>query len=100
MRSGEGGRIVWAAGRRRFGPMSLDRRDLEMLTVSIPVVDYWEMREELDRLNDSVDRLERITEALIELYRVERVKNWEMILQEMLEKEETKKGSAGGRIFK
>jgi len=80
--------------------MSLDRRDLEMLTVSIPVVDYWEMREELDRLNDSVDRLERITEALIELYRVERVKNWEMILQEMLEKEETKKGSAGGRIFK
>jgi signal transduction histidine kinase len=77
--------------------MSLDRRDLEMLTVSIPVVDYWEMREELDRLNDSVDRLERITEALIELYRVERVKNWELILQEMLKQQ---KGNRNGSRFK
>lgn len=79
--------------------MSLDKRDLEMLAVSIPVVDYWEMREELDRLNDSVDRLERITEALIELYRVERVKNWEMILQKMLVKQE-KKGNRSESTFR
>jgi hypothetical protein len=80
--------------------MSLEKRDIEMLSVSVPVVDYWEMRDDLDRLEDSVNRLERVVEALIELYRTERVKNWEMILKKMLEKEERKKGNAGGGRFK
>jgi len=80
--------------------MSLDKRDLEMLAVSIPVVDYWEMREELDRLSDAVSRLEKIAELFLLLYKEERVKSWEMILQKMLEKEERKKGNAGGGIFK
>jgi hypothetical protein len=44
--------------------------------------------------------LERVVEVLIELYRTERVKNWEMILQKMMEKEERKKGNAGGCRFK
>ncbi len=65
----------------------IDQRDREMMAVSIPVVDYWEMREDLDRLEDAVLRLEKVVECLIELYQSERVKNWELILQEMLRKE-------------
>ena len=80
--------------------MELDKRDMEMLSVSVPVVDYWEMREELDRLSDAVTRLEKIAELFLLLYKEERVKSWKMILQKMLEKEERKKGNAGGRIFK
>ena len=63
-----------------------------MMGVAIPVVDYWEMREDLDRLEDAVNRLEKVVECLIELYREERVKNWEMILREMLRRGEGKKG--------
>jgi len=74
--------------------MGLDKRDMEMMAVSIPTVDYFEIKEEIDRLTDSVNRLEKIVECLAELYLKERVKNWEMILQAMLRKEEQKKGNA------
>jgi len=67
--------------------MGLDERDKEMLSIATPVVDYWEMREELDRMEDTVNRLEKIVECLLELYRGERVKNWEMIIKEMLKQE-------------
>lgn len=78
--------------------MAIDDRDKEILAVSVPMTDYLQMREELDRLEDSVNRLERVVEAMIELYRSERVKSWEMILQEMLKKEEgKKKGNYGNR---
>jgi hypothetical protein len=80
--------------------MGLDKKDINMLCVSVPVVDYWEMKEDFDRLNDSVDRLEKIVVALIELYRAERVKNWEMILQKMLEKQLIKKGNPNESIFR
>ena len=70
--------------------MSLDKKDLEMMCVSIPVVDYWEMKEEIDHLSDCVDRLEKVLEAFIKLYQEERVKSWEMILQKMIEKQEIK----------
>lgn len=72
--------------------MALDERDKQIMSVSVPVVDYFEMREDLDRLEDAVNRLEKIVEAMIELYRSERVKNWELILQGML-KEQDKKGN-------
>jgi hypothetical protein len=70
--------------------MALDQKDLQMLSVSIPVVDYWEMKEDIDRLEDAVNRLEKVVEALILLHKEERVKSWEMILREMLKKEEQK----------
>lgn len=64
--------------------MGLDERDHQMISVSVPVVDYFEMREDLDRLEDAVNRLEKMVEALIQLYHEERVKNWQLILQEMM----------------
>ena len=76
--------------------MGLDKRDKEMMALSVPMVDYFEMREDLDRIEDVVIRLERIVEVLVELYLKERVKNWELILREMLKKEEQKKGNRNG----
>lgn len=73
----------------------MDQRDKEMMALSVPVVDYWEMREDLDRLDDAVLRLEKVVECLIELYRTERVKNWELVLQKMLD--QRKKGNYGHR---
>jgi hypothetical protein len=78
--------------------MSLEKKDLEMMSVSIPVIDWWDIQEEIERLNDNVNRLERVVEVLIELYRTERVKNWEMILQKMMEKQE-KKGNRNEPAF-
>ena len=80
--------------------MGLEKKDLEMMSISVPVVDYWEMKEEIDRLSDCVERLENVLEAFIKLLQEERVKNWEMILQKMLEKEERKKGNRfhGNRV--
>jgi hypothetical protein len=80
--------------------MGLDQRDIEMMCVSIPTTDFWEMREELDRLADSVERLEKVVECLIALYHEERIKNWELILQEMLRREEDKKRKMIKPIFK
>jgi hypothetical protein len=71
--------------------MGLDKKDVEMMCISVPTVDYWEMKEEIERLSDCVERLEKIVDLLIVLYREERVKNWELILQEMLKREEDKK---------
>ena len=71
--------------------MGLDKKDIEMMAVSVPTVDYWEMKEEIDRLNDSVNRLEKVVEMLIEVYRTERVKTWEIMLKGMLDREEKKR---------
>ncbi len=70
--------------------MSLDRKDLEMLSVSIPTVDWWDIRQEIDRLSDSVKRLEGTVEALAELYKQERVKTWEAILTKLMERQDRK----------
>jgi hypothetical protein len=78
--------------------MGVDKKDLEMMAVSVPVVDYWEMKEELDRLSDCVLRLEKILECFIALYSEERVKNWELILRAMLEKQKSKRENHGNRI--
>ena len=77
--------------------MGLDQRDKEMMALSVPTVDFFELREDLDRLEDTVVRLEKIVEALILLHKEERVKSWTLILQEMLKKEAYKKGNYGNR---
>jgi len=66
----------------------IDERDRQMMSISVPVLDYLEMREDLDRLENAVVRLERVAEVLVELYFSERTKSWEMILKEMLKKGE------------
>jgi len=63
------------------------------MSISVPVIDFLEIREELDRLENAVVRLERVVEVLVELYCSERTKTWEMILKEMLKKDEMKKGN-------
>lgn len=77
--------------------MIIDKRDREMMALSVPTVDLFELRDDLDRLEDAVIRLEKVVECLIELYRSERLKNWKLILREMLRKEEQKKGNYGNR---
>ena len=79
--------------------MALDKQDIETVKLSRPVaiVDLWALDDRVARLEDAVNRLEKVVEALIEVYRTERVKNWELILGEMLKKEEQKKGNYGHR---
>jgi len=80
--------------------MGLEKKDIEMMTISVPTVDYWEMRDDLDQLKDAINRLERTIEALAEIYRTERVKNWSGILDEMLRQRELKKGKPNVSISK
>ena len=79
--------------------MGLGKKDFEMMAVSIPVLDWWDIQEEIDRLEKIADRLESVEEALIDLYRTERVKSWEIILKKMLEKQE-KKGNRNESAFR
>jgi len=74
----------------------MDEKDFQDTKLARPValVDLWDIDDRIDRLQDLVIRLERVVESLIELYRSERVKNWEIILHEMLKKQEQKKGNA------
>ena len=70
--------------------MVFDDKNLELLSVSIPVTDWYDARDEIDNLRESVDRLQKVVEALAELYRTERVKTWELVLNKMLEREDKK----------
>jgi pyruvate-formate lyase-activating enzyme len=78
--------------------MSLEKKDLEMMSVSIPVVDWWDIQEDIERLTEVVQRLEKVLDYFIAIYHEERVKNWEMILQKMIEKQE-KKGNRNEPAF-
>jgi hypothetical protein len=77
--------------------MPLEETDFQDVRLSRPVsvTDVWDIDDRIDRLQDAVNRLEKIVEALAEIYRGERVKSWEMILQGMLKEQERKKGNAG-----
>jgi uncharacterized protein Yka (UPF0111/DUF47 family) len=72
--------------------VGLDKKDLQMMSVLIPVVDWWDIQEEIDRLEDIADRLERIAEVFLALYKEERTKNWEIVLQTMMKKHQNGKG--------
>ena len=79
--------------------MSLTDQDFQDIRLSRPVsvTDLWDIDNRVDRLEDAVNRLEKVVEALILLYQEERIKNWELILQEMLKQSELKKGNYGNR---
>jgi hypothetical protein len=66
--------------------MGLTDSDFQDLRLSRPVsvTDLWDIDDRIDRLERVAERLERAVVAFGELYKSERVKNWEMILQEML----------------
>jgi hypothetical protein len=61
-----------------------------MMAVSIPMIDWFDIRDQIDRLNDDVNRLEKTVEALVEMYQKERVKLWEIILIKMIERKDRK----------
>ena len=66
----------------------MDKKDFEDVKIARPVsvVDLWDIDDRIDRLEDVTCRLEKITEILLALYHEERVKNWELILGEMVER--------------
>ena len=79
--------------------MALTEKDLADVKMARPVavIDLWDIDDRIDRLEELADRLEAREDRLIaaietleNLYRSERVKNWELILSEMLRKEEQK----------
>lgn len=75
--------------------MGLDKTDLEDVRLSRPVavVDLWDIDDRINRLEEITERLEGITRSLVNLYHQERVKNWELILHQMMkEKMDRKNG--------
>jgi len=66
----------------------MDKKDFDDVKLARPVsvVDLWDIDDRIDRLEDVTCRLEKLTEILLALYHEERVKNWELILKEMLER--------------
>ena len=71
--------------------MGLDKKEFEMLAVSIPTLDWLDVREEIERLSDAVNRLETILAGFAELYNRERVKSWELLITKLLEREDKKR---------
>jgi len=79
--------------------MSLTEKDFDdtRLARPIAVVDLWNIDDRLSRLEAIEEQLEarenrliQAIQALENLYHRERVKNWELILQEMLKQEMAK----------
>lgn len=79
--------------------MTITKKDIEDVKLAkfISVMDVWDIDDRIDRLEDVTCRLEKITEILLALYHEERVKNWELILKEMLRKQLEKRGTHGNR---
>lgn len=69
--------------------MPLDEKDTHDLRLARPVavVDLWEAKDSLDRMEKIVERLEKTVRTLVTLYHEERVKSWELILKEMMRQE-------------
>ena len=73
--------------------MGLNETDIQDVKLArlVAVIDLWDIDDRISHLEEITERLEKVVECMIALYREERVKNWEMILHEMLEKEERQK---------
>ena len=70
----------------------MDKKDFDDVKLARPValVDLWDIDDRINRLQDMTERLEKVTEILLQLYREERVKNWELILRELMGKRDRK----------
>jgi len=77
----------------------IDGKDLEdtRLAREVALLDVWDLDDRISRLEDLTCRLESVLAALIKLYEGERIKDWELILRAMMEKQEmrTHYGSKG-----
>jgi len=79
--------------------MSLNGTDIQDVKLARPVavVDLWDIDDRISHLEEITERLEKVIKCLVTLYREERVKTWEAVLHEMLEKKERK---PGGQMIK
>jgi len=70
----------------------MDQKDVQDVKLARPVavVDLWGIDDRIDRLEEITDRLEKAIRILVTLYHEERVKNWEMILNQMLKEQDRK----------
>ncbi len=68
--------------------MSINQDDIQdiKLARSVAVVDLWDIDDRINRLENCIERSERIVQILIEHAHDERVKDFERILKEELEK--------------
>jgi hypothetical protein len=66
--------------------MGLNQMDVEDTKLARPVavVDLWEIDDRVTRLEGICDHLEKMIAKLVNLYYQERVKNWTLILDEMI----------------
>jgi hypothetical protein len=73
--------------------MELNKEDIEDVRLSRPVavLDLWDIDDRISHLEEIIERLEEVVEVLVVLYHEERVKNWELILKEMLDRKGIKK---------
>jgi hypothetical protein len=74
--------------------MGFGEKDLQDVKLARPValVDLWAIDDRIDRLEVITERLEAITRNLVNLYHQERVKNWELILNQMMKEMDRKNG--------
>ena len=81
------------------GIMALNEKDIEDLKLARPVavVDLWSIDDRVNRLEGITERLESIIieqarhiRSLVTLYHEERVKNWELIINEMVKEQDRK----------
>lgn len=73
--------------------MELNETDIQDVKLAKPVavVDLWDIDDRISHLEEITERLEKTVEVLVALYHEERVKNWELILKEMLDRKGIKK---------
>jgi hypothetical protein len=74
---------------------NMDFQDVK-LARPIAIVDLWDVDGRVNRLDNCIDRLERITQILIEYSHDERVRDFERILKEAMDREDAKKE---GKVF-
>jgi len=74
----------------------MDKNDLSKLHAAIPVIGFFEMRADVEQLTSTVERLEKVVDTLVNLYREERVKTWELVLNEMAKDLDQKRGDKNG----
>jgi hypothetical protein len=79
----------------------IEEKDIRDVRLSRPVavVDLWDIDDRVEKLEKLVETLQKAILALEALYREERLRNWELILREMIKREE-KKGDTRCGILK
>lgn len=80
--------------------MGFAESDFEDVKLARPVavVDLWSLDDRIERLEVGIERVERILKILVNHYHEERVKDWELILKEMLRKEDENRDRKNGCI--